>query len=143
MKIEGNEIIIDMDDFLAAMTDGQLREVAKSAVFQEVVLEGMAGALVDGYMWEDWWWGGDTFDKLRIKVAPMMAAIAQKAISSLVHERDNAREKADGYQKLCWDMARKWREADYPPEYRYPAFQPSMTKDQAQAWLEQFEKEQE
>jgi hypothetical protein len=131
---------IEVGSIVESMSDADLRALAKYAVFQEVLLAGVVDALVDGHMWNDdpepaWWMGGDTFNKLRMKLAPLLPDVACKAVQHLERETRQARAEARAWRDACWKLERDWPEArdlrrDYSGEYHRP-----MSKDEARAFL--------
>lgn len=136
MKIEKGELRIDLDEIISRMTEDQLRELAQTAVFQESVLNGICDALVDGIMFDDWWWGGDTFNDLRLKLKPLMDDIAAQAVSFMKQELDKARHERDKWRSACWTLERHWHDAKLPDEQRIDYYAPRVTKEQAKVYIE-------
>lgn len=133
-------LCIDMSELVHAMAEPDRRTLAKYAVFEEVLLEGLIGALVDGHMWSEdddgpWWHGGNTYTKLRLKLLPLLPEVTAEAVRHIEAEARRERASAVGWRDACFKLERLWRESEYPPERRENPYADPMTKEQAAAYL--------
>lgn len=139
---------LDAQTLIQMMPDDVKRAVAKYALFDELLLTGILQALVLGTMWHEdeegpWWFGGDTFTKLRLQLLPLLPAITAEAVRHLEAEMRAARTERDRWRDACWKLQRSWPrergqalpsvEVEY--EYRRP-----MTAEQAAEYLRGVEK---
>ena len=105
-------LVVDVEDLLYGLDDDAMRLFAQTAIFEERVMAGIVSALVEGGMWEDWWWiGGGFMDRLRYKLAPQMPEILQELLTHIIQERDNAQAEADMYRQFLWYMVQAWNGA--------------------------------
>ena len=135
---------IDASSLVEAMPDDVIRTLSKYAVFQEKLLSGVVDALLDDHMWSDdeegpWWHGGDTINKLRMRLLTRMPEITQKAAQHLEHELRNAKIEARTWREACWALERDWPEGrrEVKPWEQYER---KLTKEEAGAYLREVEK---
>lgn len=129
---------IEVGSIIESLSEHDLRAFAKYAVFQEHLLRGVVDALAHGSMWVDddeapWWFGGDTFNELRLRVAELLPDIAREAVRHCEAEMRQARAERDTYREACWAFEREWPEGRRAPK-RDPYAKP-MTKEEATAYL--------
>jgi len=129
---------IECVSIVEAMTEADIRTLAKYAVFQDVLLKGVVDALVDGHMWSDdpepaWWMGGDTFNDLRMKLIQLLPEIAEKAVGHLECEMRRARADAAAWRDACWALQRDWPEG--PRSNSRRDVERHMTKEECRAYL--------
>lgn len=139
---EGN-LKIDMQAIIAALPESDLRMLAKYAVFQEHLLSGIIDALVDDQMWPDdaegpWWFGGDTFTKLRLKLVALLPEITAQAVRHVELEMRRARQTSNEWREACFRLLREWPEGPRPEPWPY-SNERSLTKDQAVVYLRDVE----
>ena len=141
LKIEAGAIV-------ESMSESDLRTFSKYAVFQEVVLNGIVDALVDGHMWNDdpepaWWFGGDTFNKLRMKLVPLLPEITRKAVSYLEQELRRARSEMAAWRDASWKLEREWNESRSNDRWRTAGldspYHKPMTQEEAGVYLREVE----
>lgn len=136
------KLTIDMSEVVESMSDEDKRTIAKYAVFNEVLLTGILEALVHGTMWladEDgpWWFGGDTFNKLRLQLLPLLPDITAEAVRRIDAELRATGIERDRWRDACWALERDWPEGRRERklyEYRDP-----LTKEEAAAYLRELE----
>lgn len=133
---------IEVGAIVEALPDASLRAFAKTAVFQEHLLRGVIDALVHGQMWVDdeeppWWFGGDFFNDLRLKLAPLLPTITMMAVAHLEAEMRRARREMKFYQDACWKLLREWPEGERP--MNPVTYEHRMNKEEATAYLRAIE----
>lgn len=139
------QLTLDCNELVESLDEKTLRTLSKFAVFQQTLLDGVVEALVDGQMFSNdeenaWWYGGDTFQKLRLKVLELLPAISAEAVRHLVADALASRKERDAWKDACWMLEREWdenrreRERGYGYEYRRP-----MSKEDAAAYLQKLE----
>lgn len=136
---------IDAQSLVQSFPDAVLRDVAKYALFNDLLLDGIVGALVDGHMWGDgeepWWFGSETFTKLRLRLLPLLPEITAEAVRHL--ERDARKERTERvrWHDAAWKLWHAWPDKATRPEHPSWAYehQETMTKEQAEAHLRKVE----
>lgn len=138
---------LDAQSLVQALPDKVLRDVAKYALFNTLLLDGVIGALVDGQMWgadEDppWWFGSETFTALRLKLLPLLPDIMAEAVRHLEAEARKQRAERLRWHSAAWKLWHAWPDRATRPEH--PAWQyehhATMTKNEAKAYLDATEK---
>ena len=130
-----------VEDVISSLPEADLRVLSKYAVFQQTLLEGVVDALVEDHMWVDddgeqpWWWGGDTFNNLRMKLLPLLPEMTVKAVRHLERETRTARVERDEWRALCYALQRNWLECPVtsPPTW---AHQHPLTREEVLQLLE-------
>lgn len=120
MKIDvtkEGDLHISLSSLVDALSEDALRVFAQSAVFQECLLRGVVDALAKGEMFGDaeeqpWWYGGDTFTELRLKLTALMPEVAAQAVIHLEREMRQARAERDAYRSALWRLSREWDERE-------------------------------
>lgn len=136
---------IECASLVEALSEADLRVLAKYAVFQDVLLRGVVDALVDGHMWEDdpepaWWMGGDTFNNLRLRLVPLLPEITIKAVQHLEAELRHAQNDAKEWRKACWGLQERWPRGTPTPEYESSRpFRTPLSKEECAAYLTSLE----
>lgn len=130
---------IEVGSIIESLSESDLRTFAKYAVFQEHLLRGVVDALVHGSMWRDddepaWWFGGDTFNALRLRVLELLPESALEAVRHCEAEMRRARAERDAYRAACWALERDWPEGrrELP---KWDPYKTPMTKEEAAAYL--------
>jgi hypothetical protein len=114
MKIKDGEIRVNIRELLEDETI--LRELAKTAVFDEKLIACLSEVLVSGQVdWQDdeddtpWWstWTGkgETFEAARRTVANLADQTAQKLITDLEIERDKLYAEREAQRRTIWEYA--------------------------------------
>lgn len=136
-EVKDGRLCISAENAIRALDEKSLRELARYAVFQETLLDGVVGALVEGRMWGDdeepaWWYGGDTFTKLRLKLLPLLPAVTAEAVREIERAARQAKENERRMHDGAWELWRAWPTRPHPDapggEFRY---QEPMTREQA------------
>jgi hypothetical protein len=136
---------IEVGSLIEALSDADLRTFAKYAVFQEHLLRGAIDALVSGQMWADdddppWWFDGDTFNALRLKLLPFLPEVMAEAVRHCDREMRQARIERDTWRETCWSMERDWPEGRREPKpWQEREYAKPMTKAEAGALLRKVE----
>jgi hypothetical protein len=130
---------IEVGSIIESMSESDLRTFAKYAVFQQHLLRGVVDALVHGSMWRDdeepaWWFGGDTFNELRLRVLALLPEIALEAVRHCEAEMRRARRERDAYRTACWALEQNWPEGRREPPKWDPYITP-LTKTEAAAYI--------
>jgi hypothetical protein len=129
---------IECGSIIESLSESDLRTFAKYAVFQDHLLRGVVDAIVDSNMWVDddegpWWFDSETFNRLRMKLIPLLPEIAAKAVQHLDVELRRARADAKEWREACWKLERDWPQEYRPP--KPPEYHQPLTKEQARAYL--------
>lgn len=134
---------IDAQSLVQAMPEAVLRDIAKYALFNELLLTGILEALVDGQMWQGeeqppWWFDQDTFTKLRLKLLPLLPEITAEAVRHIERRERQAKAEKDRWNAAAWKLWHAWPDRSTRPEMPSWAYEhhEAMTRDQAKAWLD-------
>ena len=113
-KIEDGKLCVELVDVIR--DEAVLREVAKTAIFDEYLIEGVGKLMIHGFIeyhddtcrpWYSYWTGcGATFEKARRIFAGMADRIAQKLIADLIEERDKLFVERDEWRTKCFAFER-------------------------------------
>lgn len=138
---------IDAQSLVQSLPDRVLRDVAKYALFDELLLGAIVGALVDGTMWGDdceepWWFSSETFTKLRLQLLPLLPAITAEAVRHIERTARRATEEERRWRDAAWKLWHAWPDRSTRPEMpSWPyEYHETMTKEQAEAHLRGVEK---
>jgi hypothetical protein len=113
MKIEKGEIIIDVHDL--ARSEEIMREIAKQALFDDLLLHAISQVAITGeILWSDdeppWWCGSSShdirFERLRSLITSISDVTARKAYEEMQKERDDAEKGYKIYQSRAWRAER-------------------------------------
>jgi hypothetical protein len=87
-----------------------------------------------------WWFGGDTFNALRLKLLPLLPEITTAAVQHLECELRRARSTENQWRDACYALMREWPEGPRPERWPYSDEQ-KMTKEQAIEYLRKIEQQ--
>jgi hypothetical protein len=111
--IKDGKLTIDLQDLVR--DEIMLREIAKTALFEKLVLTALASMIVSGEIdWQDgespWWMGssdyGPNFEEARVKLAELAPEGAQKLITELQRQRAVVVVQLQAYQSRAWSAER-------------------------------------
>jgi hypothetical protein len=109
MKLHKGEIIIDVHDL--ARSEEIMREIAKQALFDDLLLHAISQVAITGeILWSDdeppWWSGSSShdirFERLRSLITSIADETARKAYEEMQKERDDAEKGYNIYQARAW-----------------------------------------
>ncbi len=120
-EFKDGKITIDLEDIKEDETI--LRELAKTVVFDNTLMECFAKLLVSDWIeyedepdgWPNGWWStwsgkGQVFEAMRQVVAQKADETAQKLIGDLTNERDCLHGKLEQERKIRWQLEAQIRE---------------------------------
>lgn len=110
---EKGELAIDMGEVMERLPDESKRTIAKYAVFEEVLLDGVIGALVDSAMWSSdddgpWWHSTRTHERLRAKLLPLLPVVAAEAVRTIERDRRHTEASEKWYRDATRFLERRW-----------------------------------
>lgn len=132
---------VDAQSLVQAMPDKVLRDIAKYALFDELLLSAVVGALVDGLMWGDgeepWWFSSETFTKLRLQLLPLLPEITAEAVRHLEIQARRSNAEKNRWHDAAWKLWHAWPDRATRPEMNSWAYEhhETMTKEQAEGHL--------
>mgnify|MGYP001561430512 FL=1 len=117
VTVKDGKLIVHLETIIRDET--MLREIAKSAIFDELLLTAVISLIVSGEIdWQDgdcpWWIGssdyGPRFKAMRVKVAALAEPGTQKLLAELRRQRDIVVAQSNVYQDRAWRAERlvKW-----------------------------------
>lgn len=117
VTIKNGELIVSLETIIRDET--VLREITKSAIFDQLLLTAVASLIVSGEIdWQDgdapWWIGssdfGPKFEAMRVKVAALAEPGTQQLLTELRRQRDIVVAQSQVYQDRAWRAERlvKW-----------------------------------
>jgi hypothetical protein len=137
---------IDAQSLVQSFPDAVLRDLAKYALFDELLIAGILEGLVDGQMWQDeeqapWWFTQETFTKLRLKLLPLLPEITAEAVRTLEADAKRARAEKNRWHDAAWKLWHAWPDKATRPEHPSWAYehQETMTRETAEAHLRSVE----
>ena len=129
---------LDAQTFVQSLPDKVLRDLAKYALFDELVIKGIIGALVDGLMWDEdgeqpWWFASETFTRLRLQLLPLLPDVTAEAVRHMEVEAKRAKTEANRWHDAAWKLWHAFPDHSTRPEHPTWAYEhhATMTKEQA------------
>lgn len=117
MKIQNCEIIIELSDILK--NSELVREIAKTIVFDDVLLECFTKVLIHGNVdWEDGstpWQKifngkGDVFERIRLELVSLAESSTKKLVQDLIVERDRLYNETEEWKLKSFDWQKKYND---------------------------------
>ena len=110
IKIKDGELRLDLVELIRE-NEPLLRECAKHALFNELLLKAMADVIVSGQVqWAEeelpWWVGGGSktpFEDCRVALAALAEEGTQNLVADITKQRDKANAGRKVYQDRAWE----------------------------------------